>query len=586
MSLGAAEITPVKIEFDDLGFVKGYVCPNCGGKLRIHLISQNTVFYQCELCGCISQKPLIPEAKVQLLSSLRELQCELTVEDIRRILDTTIKFDDNNKVICFLAFLTVYTNEDQINLGFIAESSTGKSYIPLEVAAYFPEEDVIELGYASPTAFFHDWGVLERDEEGRIQNVVINLERKILIFLDQPHPELLERLRPVLSHDKKVIEFRITDKSDKYGLRTKNIKIIGFPVAVFCSANPNLDEQENTRLLLLSPERTQDKLREALNLRLLRESDRAAFRKYLEEDESRRFLMKRINLIKNSGVREVIIPESLREEIKTRFLREHTFLKPRHIRDLSRLVSLVKAHALLNYPNREREGETIKANLTDVEAAFKLYMGISAANDLGLSPWLFEIYRLIASNAPEGATITDFQSLYFQHYHQALGYKKAYSILKTLLSAGLLTEETSPEDRRKLLYKPLKYFSLDLGATSTPCDLTYQIKNNEANEAGGLNNSNEGDSKNIFSSRWGYLPPGAGKNIFDVFRELPTEPGVFFYQRIPPAEPCELCGAHPVEYIIKTDDGTVLRRCPSCFREMRNMFIKVRWVEVGVSGLE
>jgi len=415
---------------------------------------------------------------------------------------------------------------------------------------------------------------------------VINLERKILIFLDQPHPELLERLRPVLSHDKKVIEFRITDKSDKYGLRTKNIKIIGFPVAVFCSANPNLDEQENTRLLLLSPERTQDKIREALNLRLLRESDRAAFRKFLEENPDRKFLMQRINLIKNSGVREVIIPENIGVEICSLFLFKEHFLKPRHIRDLSRLMSLIKAHALLNYPNREREGETIKANLTDVEAAFKLYMGISAANDLGLCPWLFEIYRLIASNAPEGATITDFQALYFERYHQTFGYKKAYSILKTLLAAGLLAEESSPEDRRKLLYKPLKYFSLGPGATSTPCDLAYQIKNNEANEAGGLNNSNEGDSKNIFSSRWGYLPPGAGKNIFDVFRELPTEPGVFFYQRIPPAEPCELCGAHPTEYIIKTDDGSILRRCSSCFEELRRLCVKVKWVEVGGSGLE
>lgn len=60
----------------------------------------------------------------------------------------------------------------------------------------------------------------------------------------------------------------------------------------------------------------------------------------------------------------------------------------------------------------------------------------------------------------------------------------------------------------------------------------------------------------------------------------PIEPPTFLYRRISPAEPCELCGAHPVEYIIKTDDGGILRRCPSCFREMRNMFTKVKWVEV------
>jgi hypothetical protein len=45
----------------------------------------------------------------------------------------------------------------------LAESSTGKSYIPLELSGLFPSEDVIKLGYASPTSFFHDWGTLVTD---------------------------------------------------------------------------------------------------------------------------------------------------------------------------------------------------------------------------------------------------------------------------------------------------------------------------------------------------------------------------------------------------------------------------------------
>jgi hypothetical protein len=48
----------------------------------------------------------------------------------------------------------------------------------------------------------------------------------------------------------------------------------------------------------------------------------------------------------------------------------------------------------------------------------------------------------------------------------------------------------------------------------------------------------------------------------------------------PPAERCELCGAHPVEFEIKTDNGDALRRCPACFEEARRTFTKIRWVEV------
>jgi hypothetical protein len=59
--------------------------------------------------------------------------------------------------------LLTYAEEDQINLGFLAESSTGKSYIPLELSGLFPSEDVIKLGYASPTSFLHDWGTLVTD---------------------------------------------------------------------------------------------------------------------------------------------------------------------------------------------------------------------------------------------------------------------------------------------------------------------------------------------------------------------------------------------------------------------------------------
>jgi hypothetical protein len=565
MSGETVEALPVRVEFDSLGFVIGFLCPKCGGRLRIHSISSGLIFYQCEACGCISQRPLISEAKAQLLDSLKELQRPLTVEDIRRILDTTIKFDNDSKVICFLAFLSAYTNEDQINISFLAESSTGKSYIPLEIASYFPEEDVIELGYASPTAFFHEWGVLNRDEERRVQEIIINLAHKIVIFLDQPHAELLQRLRPLLSHDKKEIEIKITDKSEKFGLKTKTIKILGFPVVAFCSANSNLEEQEATRMLLLSPERTQEKLREALNLRLLRESDRAAFRKYLEEKPERKLLMQRIGLVKNSNIREIVIPENIREEIKTQFLKEHPYLKPRHIRDLSRLIALIKSHALLNFPHREREGETIKANMEDVEAAFKIFKPITVANELGVSPWLFEIYQMIASNTEEGLTITDFQGLYYQNYHQTIGWKKAYSLLKTLTSTGLLTEEPHPEDRRKLIFHPMKYLFPGPGASSTLCDLEHQIINKK-------------DEEKIFIPEGGgNLPPGRGINIL---KEIPVESGVFFFVRVPPAEPCELCGAHSVEFEIKTDDGAVLRRCLSCFEEMRRSFMKVRWIQV------
>ncbi|MCX8178070.1 MAG: hypothetical protein N3F10_07250, partial [Candidatus Bathyarchaeota archaeon] len=98
---------------------------------------------------------------------------KLTVEDVIDILGSTVKHDDQNKAITFLTMLLTYTDQDQINIGFLAESSSGKSYIPLELSAYFPEEDVVKFGYASPTAFFHDYSTLMHRE-----GIPVNWEMK------------------------------------------------------------------------------------------------------------------------------------------------------------------------------------------------------------------------------------------------------------------------------------------------------------------------------------------------------------------------------------------------------------------------
>ncbi|MCX7661474.1 MAG: hypothetical protein N2Z79_02175, partial [Candidatus Omnitrophica bacterium] len=181
---------------------------------------------------------------------LREIFPYLSKEKLLEVLGLTIKQDDTNKLITFLCCLSAYTENNQFNLSFNAPSSTGKSYIPIEVSSLFPKEDVIKVGYCSPTAFFHDKGQFIKELEG----YYVDLERKILIFLDQPHTLLLEHLRPLLSHDEKEIRIKITDKSQKYGLKTKNAVIKGYPSVIFCSAGLKIDEQEATRFLLLSPE--------------------------------------------------------------------------------------------------------------------------------------------------------------------------------------------------------------------------------------------------------------------------------------------------------------------------------------------
>jgi hypothetical protein len=324
----------------------------------------------------------------------------VTLAELRDMLNLTVRHDNENKVITFLTMLLTYTNQDQIKLAFNAESSSGKSYVPLEIAGYFPENDVITLAYSSPTAFFHEHG--EWDEEQRVKR--IDLSRKIMIFLDMPHDQLLQRLRPLLSHDRKELLVKITDRSKVRGLGTKQILLIGYPTVVFCSTRYSMDQQERTRCLLLSPEVHEAKIRDALELISRRQSNRPKYRELVQSSPEYLFLQNRVNDVKNAYVEEVIIPEDLREELLSLFIEAHEHLIPRHMRDFPRLFAIVKACALLNIYQREQVNNHLIATIDDLYEAFDLYSQISKPNELGIPPEVYEFYENVFCNIVKEAS--------------------------------------------------------------------------------------------------------------------------------------------------------------------------------------
>lgn len=405
-----------------------------------------------------SEEPLTKE---QLLAKLADGQKPISLEELSEILDTTVKHDRDNKIITFLGMLLSLTEEDAINISFAAESSTGKSYIPLELAWYFP--NVIEYCYVSPTAFFHDYGNLIPDPEDKrdVEDdkkrkiIVIDLHRKNLIFMDQPHDMLLQRLRPLLSHDRKQLDLKITDRNEKHGLRTKTVRILGFPSVIFCCSKFSLQDQERTRLLLLSPDTDENKIRDAIKLKILRESDRQKFQQFMDSNPKRKWLKERVSAIATYHIKNVIIDEDLQKIISERFFTMHKKLVPRNQRDITRLLCLIKAHALLNLWSRKHDiiQDVVYVSNEDVEAGFTLYKKISEANELGLPPEVHKIYLRFLQDAqmPEtGITRKEFQHTFYQLFNRTLGKKRFEEVLNLLEATGLAMEEPDPTDRRQL----------------------------------------------------------------------------------------------------------------------------------------
>lgn len=412
-----------------------------------------------------------------IASAQHEFQ-PLTINELGEILGLTIKHDETNKIVTFLAELSVYTDDSQFNISYNAPSSTGKSFIPTEIARLFPESDVRELGYCTPTAFFHDYGALDKDKH----TITIDLSNTILIFLDQPHPELLTRLRPLLSHDKKRISIKITDKTQKGGLKTKNVTLIGFPAVIFCTAGLKIDEQEATRFLLLSPEINQDKIRAGILQTIRKEADGEKYKEWLNADPKRILLMERIVAIKEARISQILIPGQ--QSIIDRFLKLDMKMKPRHQRDIKRLMALIKCLALLNLWWRERDGATISANEQDIEAGFAIWDDISVSQELNLPPYVYHIYEEVilpawfdknppsASGEPAayapGLDRREIMKKHYDVYGRVLdGFQLRQQILPMLETAGLIYQETDTDDKRRKLVYPTNHVPIQSGTNNS-----------------------------------------------------------------------------------------------------------------------
>ena len=383
------------------------------------------------------------------VSSFKPIACD----DLIKILGLTIKRDETNKVITFLAQLSAYTENSQINISFNAPSSTGKSFIPLEIVSLFPEEDVIKLGNCSPTAFYHEQGEYDK----ATNTIKVDLSRKILIFLDQPSTQLLERLRSLLSHDEKVIMAKITDKNQKGGNRTKTVAIKGFPAVIFCSAGLRLDEQEATRFLLLSPEISYEKIREAIYEKIKKEADSKNYKDITERDPNRKLLKERILAIKEANIKEIKLGNP--ELVKELFLKNIKQPKPRHQRDIARVISLIKVLALLNLWFREKDREVIIANDTDIKEAFRLWETISESQELNLPPYVLNLYKDVILKAYEavkrGLSRQEIMKKHFEVYGRFLpDWQLRQWIIPMLETSGLITQEADSFDKRKILISP------------------------------------------------------------------------------------------------------------------------------------
>jgi len=429
-------------------------------------------------------------------------------------LEPVIKRDFTAKVALFIACLLTQTSDDQLNIALTGVSASGKTHLALTVTSLFDPREVIKIAGATPRALVYERGTLvvpadyekgtqvvpadsdgggdggpprlvpleealdplleelselegeggrtaearakrealrRRIEKLKAQSVrLVDLEGKVMVFLDQPNPELLERLRPLLSHDEKELRFTLTNKTSSGRTVTETAIIRGFPTVIFCTTKGYADQQERTRLIFLSPETSKEKTREVLEF--LANEAGGAETSPLELE----ILRKRVRIVRNSGVREVRV-EGL--PVLAAF-EPYATGAPADTRFFQILLSLVKAFTLLNVLNRRRDksGKLI-AEPVDLEYALTVFSKIAESHRLGVTPLalqLFEGVKPVLQGAPQGLRRNELYRVFIQAYfpkaNDPIGEGVLKDLLRQLVEAGLLVEATDPLDHRFRVY--------------------------------------------------------------------------------------------------------------------------------------
>jgi hypothetical protein len=393
---------------------------------------------------------LSPEPLVKINKALESRICHDNI--LKNVV--FICHDNILKNVVFMVGISAY-GQNPLNLFLEGPSSTGKTYVVTETLKYFPQEDVWYLGGISATALVHDRGEME-EIDGEMFKVV-DLSRKILIFLEKPNIATLKKLLPILSHDKDEIEYRITDKNAKGQHATMKVIIRGFPAVIFCTTESETLKDLSTRNMLYAPEISADKINDVIKLQMDEATEPWVLQ--TEERDIREQVQEAIKLIReNFSTAEVVIPRI--ETVKV-----ETGTNSRIMRDNKKRLELIKSCARLHVLQRlcleyENDGDghkLVMATFFDVLVGLYLYDEMAVSTTTGLAPVVIDFFNKVLKpfKSLGACNYKEMQDRHKEVYKQLIGIDTVRKFrIDPLEQAGYVTASSDETDKR------FKYFSI------------------------------------------------------------------------------------------------------------------------------
>jgi len=241
-------------------------------------------------------------------------------DPIKYILETVSKEVKDDDKLVRQTLYTIFSSatKNPMNLAVNAPSGEGKSYVVNKVASLFSKEDVISLSGMTEKSLFHKRGTICVKQDGKFVSLreltepiyellrpaqdaaeatkdpvklkeinhaingwkneieelenkavkVIDLNNKVLIFMDTPHEKLFSELMPLMSHDEDETTYEFVDNNE--GIKTNTNILKGFPSFIFTQAidfsgYERADEIQR-RFLISNPNMDAEKYNKAADL--------------------------------------------------------------------------------------------------------------------------------------------------------------------------------------------------------------------------------------------------------------------------------------------------------------------------------
>lgn len=444
----------------------------------------------------------------------KEIARQDVYSELIRIFEKTVKEDRRSVEFIYTHLLSAYT-PDPNNLGLEAPTSEGKTYPTVEIASWFPPDDVWFLGGLSPTSLVHDKAEFV-DAEGKplearleakytqLRNLkktkadatniaivkeeiaelikgskyLVNMENKILIFLEAPQIETWEKLRPILSHDRYEISYKFTDKSSAGKLQTAHVVIRGWPAAIYLKAGRGREDliwdQVQSRFTTISPKMGPKKYRAAIKFISEKKGlpsivflNKLGFDEFKKAQRIIRTIRRRLLKIKHTARKasDTVNPnifwipfyEGVGKDFPARF--------GRHMRDSARFFTLMQMSAATNVfarPILKIGGvEYIVVVREDYERAVRLFFE-EAGEEIfsGLPAHVIDFFKEVLiplQGETEHITVAEMVDKYAKKYEKPKSdntIRERY--LPPLAGDGLITGEPDPDDKRRKVWKVLR----------------------------------------------------------------------------------------------------------------------------------